>query len=331
MNESFLQAATPTEGVGFFTSDLGKAEAHISEIFCPHRLTPIDSLPCDGVRLQHRPLHSTSLNTLSYGQAVFIDPAIFKDFYLLQVPLSGLARINCAGQEIDIGVGDAALLPATEKLGMEWSRDCSNLVLRIDRLAMQNCLEQLIGNHLTDPIQFDAKLRWGHNENDMLRELLRLVDTILPEQPALAGCRTALWHFEQSMMCALLFGHNHNYRRGLEGGISPAAPRQVKAAEEYISMNAKEPISIEDLVQVSGVSARALFESFRRFRGMSPMRYVRRHRLEGARADLLSASADAKVTDIAIKWGFLQLGRFAVEYKRQFGESPSATLKRRAH
>ena len=29
-----------------------------------------------------------------------------------------------------------------------------------------------------------------------------------------------------------------------------------------------------------------------------------------------------------MKWGFCHLGRFAVEYRRRFGESPSQTLRR---
>jgi AraC-like DNA-binding protein len=32
---------------------------------------------------------------------------------------------------------------------------------------------------------------------------------------------------------------------------------------------------------------------------------------------------NASATDIAMAWGFYHLGRFAVEYARRFGESPS--------
>jgi AraC-like DNA-binding protein len=34
------------------------------------------------------------------------------------------------------------------------------------------------------------------------------------------------------------------------------------------------------------------------------------------------------VTEIAVQWGFLQLGSFAARYRERFGESPSQTLKR---
>jgi AraC-like DNA-binding protein len=43
----------------------------------------------------------------------------------------------------------------------------------------------------------------------------------------------------------------------------------------------------------------------------------------------LSADATlAKVTEIAMSFGFAELGRFSVEYKKAFGESPSQTLYR---
>jgi hypothetical protein len=34
------------------------------------------------------------------------------------------------------------------------------------------------------------------------------------------------------------------------------------------------------------------------------------------------------VTEVAVHFGFLELGRFSVEYRRAFGERPSATLRR---
>jgi AraC-like DNA-binding protein len=52
-------------------------------------------------------------------------------------------------------------------------------------------------------------------------------------------------------------------------------------------------------------------------------------RLSQARRSLLSADGkSATVTEIATSFGFVELGRFSVEYRKAFGESPSQTLQR---
>jgi transcriptional regulator GlxA family with amidase domain len=62
---------------------------------------------------------------------------------------------------------------------------------------------------------------------------------------------------------------------------------------------------------------------------MGPKRYLLPRRMRLARRALRQAApAAASVTDIATRFGFWQLGRFAVEYQSLFGESPSATLRR---
>jgi AraC-like DNA-binding protein len=62
---------------------------------------------------------------------------------------------------------------------------------------------------------------------------------------------------------------------------------------------------------------------------MGPKRYLLPRRMHLARRALRQAApAAASVTDIATRFGFWQLGRFAVEYQSLFGESPSATLRR---
>lgn len=57
--------------------------------------------------------------------------------------------------------------------------------------------------------------------------------------------------------------------------------------------------------------------------------YLKNRRLERARADLADTAPDSgiTVTDIASRWGFAHLGRFAVTYRARFGESPSQTLR----
>ena len=60
---------------------------------------------------------------------------------------------------------------------------------------------------------------------------------------------------------------------------------------------------------------------------MSPAKYLKHYRMTQSRLELLVADpAEVSVTRVANSWGFWELGRFAVEYKRLFGECPSQTL-----
>ena len=78
------------------------------------------------------------------------------------------------------------------------------------------------------------------------------------------------------------------------------------------------------------MSERTLHDAFRRRFGTSPAAHVRALRLQAAREALLGADAElTTVARIAAEHGFAHPGRFAVAYRRRFGESPSATLRGR--
>jgi transcriptional regulator GlxA family with amidase domain len=62
---------------------------------------------------------------------------------------------------------------------------------------------------------------------------------------------------------------------------------------------------------------------------VEPRATLARLRLQAARARLLAATEADSVTAIALDCGFAHLGRFAVAYRRAYGERPSETLARR--
>ena len=87
------------------------------------------------------------------------------------------------------------------------------------------------------------------------------------------------------------------------------------------------PISMADLVQHCRVSERTLNKHFRTFFDISPMGYLRQLRLTAAREALLIGEPGVTVTEIANRFEFNHLGRFAGQYRRCFGETPSITLR----
>lgn len=113
--------------------------------------------------------------------------------------------------------------------------------------------------------------------------------------------------------------------------LRPQRLHLAKLAEEYLRTHTDMPVSVSELCGITGINQRTLFLGFQERYGLSPMAYLKMLRLNRARRDLLDAdpaTASATVTRLATKWGFFHLGRFSLEYRAMFGESPIETLKR---
>src|SRR3954466_7948582 len=106
-------------------------------------------------------------------------------------------------------------------------------------------------------------------------------------------------------------------------------PRHLKKALERLEADPARAWTVGGLASECGVGRRTLQRQFRRFIGKTPMEYVHDLRLDRARREVLGASDGATVTDIAVRCGITPLGRFAAQYRKRYGESPSATLRRR--
>lgn len=105
-------------------------------------------------------------------------------------------------------------------------------------------------------------------------------------------------------------------------------PAPVRRAKAYVEAHAAEPVVLADIAAAARLSPRGLQYAFRAATGRTPMQYLRRVRLDAARAELRSADPSVDtVAAIAARWGFSNLGRFAAMYRGEFGETPSATLR----
>jgi AraC-like DNA-binding protein len=99
--------------------------------------------------------------------------------------------------------------------------------------------------------------------------------------------------------------------------------------EEVLAEHLSQPPNMPELCELVGVSDRTLRSCCAEFLGMSPIRYVLLRRLRQVRSVLRDADPDTvNVAEIAHRFGFAELGRFAVTYRASFGETPSTTLQR---
>jgi AraC-like DNA-binding protein len=99
--------------------------------------------------------------------------------------------------------------------------------------------------------------------------------------------------------------------------------------EDVIAIPAGYQPSLAALCATVGVPERTLRACCAEFLGLSPTRYILLRRLNMVRSALRRADpATTGVSEIARSFQFSELGRFAVSYRRAFGEMPSITLRR---
>jgi transcriptional regulator GlxA family with amidase domain len=148
--------------------------------------------------------------------------------------------------------------------------------------------------------------------------------------------RCGLLHPARHSVCLAAAGGSMDVRRSIAGGAERPFARHnrtcrqlVDEAEQLALSDINEPLHISALCLALAVSERTLRKAFHRIHGLPPCRHLRMLRLSRARRALLDADCElTTVTEIATCFGFVELGRFSVEYRKRFGESPSRTLSR---
>ncbi|OBK59734.1 AraC family transcriptional regulator [Mycobacterium gordonae] len=107
-----------------------------------------------------------------------------------------------------------------------------------------------------------------------------------------------------------------------------AKPVLLRRVIAFIEENAHRDIMLGDIADHVYVTPRTLQYMFRHHLDCTPMDYLRRVRLHRAHHELLIGTREsATVTQIANRWGFAHVGRFAAYYRQIYGRSPHDTLR----
>jgi AraC-like DNA-binding protein len=162
------------------------------------------------------------------------------------------------------------------------------------------------------------------------RRFVSLVSRFLSSaesQPQLVGSPVAVDSFRNELLEAakeLLTRFQHSPRSNFVRWHD-----QTKSTIELAASCPDQSLSVSDLARQIDVPERTLRTAFQRCYGLSPIEFLRIHRLHQARR-LLSASCpdESTVTQIAFGLGFWDVGRFAGAYRQLFGELPSQTLRK---
>jgi len=249
------------------------------------------------------------------------------DSYALLFSFAGCARARTGRGDVDIGANKALIGSPTGAVRLDYGADFEHLLLSVRPKALASKLEAMTGATMGEPLRFAEQADFRHPDTENLRQMFMLLvdglDICAPDLRPLG-----LAELEQAIMVSFLTANDSNYSLVLRRPARSAASWQVRRVEAYIEANWDQPLTIEALALVTGVSARTLFHSFRKSRGYSPMDFAKRIRLGHARRMLEEGDASTAVTTVAYTCGFGNLGHFSGYYRRAFGELPSATLRR---
>ena len=202
-------------------------------------------------------------------------------------------------------------------------------VIAIDPAQLEHDGRALTGKSVTPPLEGEGQLlRPSRRDMARLRRLHAQVCRLAETNSKMLSHPEVARAIEQELIHALVTCLTTVGARPNGFAARHHASIMVRF-EEILAEHLSQPPTIPELCELVGVSDRTLRSCCAEFLGMSPIRYVLLRRLREVRSALRDGDPDTvNVAEVAHRFGFAQLGRFAGTYRAIFGETPSTTLQR---
>jgi AraC-like DNA-binding protein len=313
------------------TSEFDEAQNAMQATFLPLRMRLVEPDGTGG-RL---PLGLNAIRvgevTISYvrlGRDVQVD-TVEAENYHVNLPVSG-GTLSRSGrlERVETTPGRAAVFMPGLPAEITWRAGCGQFCLMFPRRVLQQELETMLGRPLREPLTFSPAMDVTSGAGQAWLDALRLIERQGRYSQGLLHHPLAAVHLAQTLVDGLLLAQPHNYTQVLTGPSYPAAPPSVRQAMELIHAHPEQPWTTAILARHVAVSPRSLQDGFARSVGVPPTQYLREVRLARVHEELRAADPHtATVSQVAGRWGFVYLSRFAAAYRGKFGESPVQTLR----
>lgn len=310
------------------TNSLEEARDAVTRVYLPHDLTAAQ----DRVDMTLNAVsdHHFTLGYLTYHAWTELVMPATENCYHINLTTAGqtYADRTDGGRERTVGDQSGVVLSPIQRNTVRWRPDAEQLILKIPRASLEGHLGELLGQPVTDVLDFAFGLDLTTPTGRSLLSSVRFLAEELNRPGGLAEMPLAREQLEAFVMTQLLHAGRHQHSDTLLSPPDTVRLGRLAPVVEYMKANADEPLTPQELARVGCMSVRSLHASFQQALGESPMSYLRRLRLDHVRAELLRSDAgEVRVTDVAMKWGFFHPSRFAQQYRDRFGELPSATLR----
>jgi len=153
----------------------------------------------------------------------------------------------------------------------------------------------------------------------LLNAFLRLIDLL--DEPASIPVLSPL--IEREIAYRLLISEQGPQLRQIASSGSQGY--QIAKAIDWLKKNYNRPFRVDDLAELSQMSASSFHHHFRVLTSMSPLQYQKWLRLQEARRLMLAERIDA--ASAAFRVGYESPSQFSREYSRMFNTSPSRDIR----
>lgn len=312
------------------TSDLEEARAQITAAYCPHRLAVSGNV--SGFRARHAQGGTSGLGvcSLSYGSGVtLMDSLAFDDFVLVSQQISGRLAVRADSGERLVLPGEHVVLDAYTAYQLRWEENCNLFHVRVPRTEFEEAVAEFTG--ASEPAAVRVPLSWHPSKAGtvavakVMQFLLRNAgpNGLLASESLLSS------QMRRMFVASIVEAYSEAFHTADAGWSGEVRPPAVRRAIAYLEEAAADDVRISDVAAAARVSTRALQDAFRKHLDTTPMAHLKSIRLARAHTDLRQAAVDGDVTvaEVAYRWGFGNLGRFAADYRREFGRYPSEVLR----
>ncbi|MBM2620078.1 AraC family transcriptional regulator [Actinoplanes sp. LDG1-06] len=313
------------------TTDVDEARAFCRRMFYgPLRVNPVGDRSGFAFRGDVVELGPITVGEISYGSDIHVAIADLETSYHVLAPLSGMLRSRHRGTTVLADPTRAAVFRPIGDIDLEWPGSCRLLSVKVERSALERELDAALDQQVVTPLLLGGSFNLVDAPGRTWVALVRLLFGELRRGDGLSAQPRMAGRWRDMVVSGLALTVEHPYGEEPAGMQGPNRPRTVKRTLDAMHAEPWRPFTAADLAAVAGVGVRVLQESFRQHVGMSPLTYLRRLRLDGVHAELSRSDPwQVNVSEVAYRWGFTHLGRFAGAYRDRYGVSPSQTLRDR--
>ncbi len=312
-------------GFEISTDDPEEFQVHMLPMVGPNRVRPARGKHFD-ISLKARRLNTLSLFTVKSPSLIVDQAPSCRDFGL-NIPLGTAFSITDSNRRSWFK-DDTYLRMPDRPFHFEAPSDCRVLVASLENDHVADYALRLSGSRwpfasaLEDRIVLSTPGRFA-----LVRGLGRLWSDLQRGDPALASA-ISVAEREDKVITQFVLGILGTEEAD-DARAEQAGTAAMVRAEDYLLAHLTCPASRAELAAVAGVSIRTLSRGFTKRWGTGPMGFLKAQRINAAHRELLGREpGETTVSEVAFRYGFTQLGKFAGEYKRAFGELPSVTLQR---